>query len=122
MISETTTEVANVAPEILVGSSTTKLLPKSGTETVALPTVDNTALLSHNSLERVDTTEYPQAAKGARVASGVGSPGTATQSEELSSGWTVADSELGLFFRRGDMEVALRYGDYWGLRNSMLSL
>ena len=38
--------------------------------------------------------------------------GTATQSPKLSSGQAVADPELGLFLRRGDVEVALGYGDY----------
>ena len=67
----------------------------------------------------MDTAEHPQAAKGATVAGGVSSSGTAAQFQELSLGPTVADLELGLFFRRGDVEVALGYGDYLGgLRNS----
>ena len=37
------------------------------------PTVDDAKRPSLHSLERVDTTEHPQAAEGARVASGVGS-------------------------------------------------
>jgi len=49
----------------------------------------------------VDVAEHPQAADSAMVAGGVGSSGTAAQSQELSSGWTVADSELRLFFQKG---------------------
>ena len=60
----------------------------------------------------MDTTEYPQAAEGARAAGGVGSLGTAKQSQELSLGRTIANPELGMFFQRGDVEVALGYRDY----------
>jgi len=55
--------------------------------------------------------EHSLAADNVRVAGGVGS-GTATQSQELSSGWTVVNPELGLFLRRDDVEVALGYGDF----------
>ena len=64
--------------------------------------------------ERVDTAEHPQAANGAKVAGGVGSSGTAAQSQELSSGWIIADPKLGLFLMRGNVEVAFGYGDFLG--------
>ena len=95
-----------------LGPATTELLPKSGTETIAPPTVDDAKLSSPPSLERVDTAEHSQAAEDARVANGVGSHGTAPKSPEPSSGWTITGPELGLFFRRGDVEVALGNGDY----------
>jgi len=68
-------------------------------------------LPSLHNLERVDTAKHPQVAEGARAAGGVSSQETTEQSQELSSGWTVMDPELGLYFWRGDVEVALRYGD-----------
>jgi len=72
--------------------------------------VDDARLPSSHSLKRVDTAEHPQVAEDAREASIVGSLGTTTQSQQRSSGRTVADLELGLFFQRGDVEVALGYG------------
>jgi len=74
--------------------------------------VDDTRLPSSPRLERVDTAEHSQAAEGARAAGGVGSQGTALQSVEPSSGWTIIGPKLGLFFQRGDMEVALGYENY----------
>ena len=60
--------------------------------------MDDARLSSPYSLEKVDTAEHPQAAEGARSVSGIGSLGTATRSQEQSSGRTVADPELRLFF------------------------
>jgi len=57
--------------------------------------------LSPYSLERVDAVEHPHAAEGARITGGVGFSGIATHPHELSLGWNIADSDLGLFFRRG---------------------
>ena len=99
-VTETTAEVVDTASEMPVGPSTTELLLEGGTETTLL-TLDNAGLQSPHSLERVDVAEHPQTAEGARVAGGVSSSGTATQSQKLSSGWSVSDPELGLFFRRG---------------------
>jgi len=72
-ITKTTAEVVNTASEMPVGPPTTELLPKSGTETIAPPTVDDARLPSSPRLERVDTVEHSQAAEGARAADGVGS-------------------------------------------------
>ena len=81
--------------------------------------MDDARLLSLYSLERVDTADHPQAVEGVRAAEGIGSRGITTQSQELSSGQTVTDLELGLFFQRGDVKVALGYRDYLrGLRNA----
>ena len=60
----------------------------------------------------MDTAEHSEVVEGARAASDVGSQGTTPQSQEPSSGWTITVLELGLFFRMGDMEVALGYEDY----------
>ena len=84
-----------------MGPPTTELLPERGSETTSPLTVDDARLSSLHSLKRVDTAEHPQAAEGARAAGGVGSPGTTTQSQELSSRQTIADPELELFFPRG---------------------
>ena len=75
---ETTVEVTDTAPKILVGHPTTKLLPESETETTEPPTVDDARLSSPYSLEKVDIAEHPQAAEGARSVNGIGSLGTAT--------------------------------------------
>ena len=55
-------------------------------KTIVSPAVDDDRLLSLHNLEREDTTKLPQAAEGATIAGGVGFPGTAAQSQELSSG------------------------------------
>ena len=60
------------------------------------------------------TAEHLRAADDARVAGGIGSLGTTAQSEDLSSGQIVASPEFGLFLRRGNVEVALEYGDFLG--------
>jgi len=62
----------------------------------------------------VGSVEHPLAVDGAMVAGGIGSSGATTQSQELSSGRTVANPELGLFLQRGDVEIALGYGDFLG--------
>ena len=62
----------------------------------------------------MDIVEHPQVADGARVTSGISSLGVVVQSQELSLGWIIANPKLGLFPRRGDVEVALRYGDFLG--------
>ena len=49
-----------------------------------------------------------------RVDGGIGSSGTTFQAQELSLGQIIAGPELGLFLRRGDVEVALRHGDFLG--------
>jgi len=64
--------------------------------------MDDVRLSSPHSLERVDIVEHPKAAEGTRATGGVGSLRTAVQFPELSSGWIVADPELGLFFQRSD--------------------
>jgi len=43
------------------------------------------------------TAEHPHAADGARVTGGISSSGAVAQSQELSSGLTIANPELGLF-------------------------
>ena len=75
-------------------------------------TLDDVELESSHSLERVGITEYPKVADGARVTSGISSSGATTRYQELSSGRTVANPELGLFLWRGDVEVSLGYGDF----------
>ena len=62
----------------------------------------------------MDAAERLLAADSARIAGGVGSSGAAAQSLEVPSGRTDADPELGLFLRRGAIEVALGYGDFLG--------
>ena len=100
-------------------SPTIEFLSKSGTETTTPPIVVDVRFSSPPNLERVDTVEPPQAVEGARAIGGVGSLGTATQSPKLSSGRAVTDPKVGLFFQRGDVEVALGYGGYLSsLRNS----
>jgi len=59
-----------------VGPPITELLPESGTETTASPTVGDAQLSALRSLERVDTVERSQATKSARVAGDVGSEAT----------------------------------------------
>ena len=76
--------------------------------------MDDAELESSHGLEKVGTTEHPQVADGARVTGNIGSSGAAAQSQELSSGQTVANSELGLFLRRGDVKVAFGYDDFLG--------
>ena len=109
---ETTAEVVDIALEMPAGSPTTELLPESGTETTTPLTVGDARLSSLPSLKRVNTAEHFRAAEGAMEASGVGSQGTAPQSQDPSLGRTITGPKLGLFFRRGDVEVALGYRDY----------
>jgi len=72
---QTIAEVMDTTPEMHAGPPTTELLPESGTETTTPPTLDDARLSSLHSLEKVDTAEHPQ--EGTRIASGVGSSGTA---------------------------------------------
>ena len=85
-IIETTVKVTGTTLEMPVGPPITELLPKSGTETTTPLIMDDARLPSPNNLERVDTTEHPQATEGAWEDGGIGSLGATTQSQELSSG------------------------------------
>jgi len=105
-----------------VGPPITELLPESGTETTTPPTMGDARLSSPPSLKRVDTTEPSQAAEGARAVGDVGSQRIAPSILRTVLGRTIMGLELELFFRRGNVKMALGYGDYlWGLRNSKLS-
>jgi len=74
--------------------------------------MDEAELESLHGLETAGVAEDTLAADGTRVVDGVSSSGTVARCQELSSGWTVTNPELGLFLQREDVEPALRYGDF----------